>query len=205
MTHECIWVSKIFTTSVNNAGFMTDLLERDSEFAFAYNRKNELGESLEESCFPQKGWLLPEHAKRKSLAKFAAAGSFVYMSATCADVFRRFDLGKGALYPIELFEADGITPLADTWFTINFGNVKQCLLPEQSGELRPAPRGTYSTFATFDDWDLAFSASALDGPDVWIDPILNHSFCMSDRLAQALSEAGLLKYFDRVRRGKIVR
>jgi hypothetical protein len=202
---ECIWVSNALGGSVNHAGFMTDLLVEKGQEAFEFDKRNRWGESLSAEFFPKKAWLLPEDAKRKKLPDFRKTGSFAFMSARCADVFRSFDLGNGNLYPVALFEADQVTPLPGVWFAINFGNVKPCFLVEQSSNFIPVAGKKFVPLATWPDDALAFDAKALEGADVWVDPLLFETFCMSDQLVAALREAGLSKSFDPVKRGRIVR
>lgn len=202
--NECIWVSNSLGGSINHAGFMTDLLKEKGQEAFDFDRRNELGESLSSEFFPKRAWLLPEDAKRKKLPGFRKTGSFALISEQCANVFQSFDMGGGNFYPVDLFEADQITPLPGTWFAINFGNIKSCFSVEHSTKYTPIPGRKWAPKATFSDFDLAFDSAALKGPDVWVDPILFQTFCMSNRLIAALSEADLLENFEPVRRGRIV-
>lgn len=201
---ECIWVSNSLGGSINHAGFMTDLLKEKGQEAFDFDRRNQRGESLTSDFFPKKAWLLPEDAKRKKLPEFRKTGSFALISERCAKVFQAFDMGGGNFYPVALFEADQITPLAGTWFAINFGNVKSCFSVDHSKKYTPIPGRLWAPKATFSDFDLAFEPRVLEGPDVWVDPILFQTFCMSDRLAAALSDADLLMIFEPVKRGKII-
>lgn len=43
---------------------------------------------------------------------------------------------------------------------------------------------------------LAFSSAAHEGSDIWHEPELLHTFCFSNRLAQALQDADLAHWFD---------
>jgi hypothetical protein len=203
--NDCVWVSNALGGSVNHAGFMTDLLVEKGQEAFEFDRRNEQGEPLSADYFPRKAWLLPEDAKRKKLPDFRKTGSFALMSERCADVFRAFDMGGGNLFPVGLFEADRATPLSGNWFAINFGNVKASFLPEQSSNFIPVAGKKFVPLATWPDFSLAFDSLAQEGPDVWIDPLLFQTFCMSDELVTALRESDLFDNFEPLRRGRIVR
>ena len=130
----------------------------------------------------------------KDLPDFFRSGFFV-VSGAFADVLRQFDLGGGGVYPTKLFQEDRTTEITGDFHCLNFGNKKEAFLPEHS------PRATAVRLSTrqmqppavIKDGDIAVSGIALEGPDIWIDPILRNSFFMSDRLWQGLVAANVQK------------
>ena len=159
---------------------------------------NTRGESLPAERFPEelyafRGSEFDPVVTYKNFPDFFRSG-FYMVSGAFADVLRQFDLGGGGVYPTKLFQEDRTTEIAGDFHCLNFGNIKEAFLPEHS------PRASKSRLsskmqppAVIKDGDIAVSRIALEGPDIWIDPTLKHSFFMSDRLWQVLVAANVHK------------
>lgn len=139
---------------------------------------------------------------------FVGGGGGVSVCREMADVFRRFDLveaslGTGGVYPIQLYLHDRVTPVRSDYFVLVYGGNKDGLIPEESHGLRV---GKYASMPPTSwmvsepkDGDIAVRSSVRSGADLWFDPKLTRAVFMSDRLVQALREAGFAKHFRPVR------
>lgn len=130
---------------------------------------------------------------------FVGAGFFI-VSQRCADVFMRFDLGHGGFAPVEVYQSSRKSlAAAGPLYIFYFGCQKQAFVPEASNTAafisKTPARGGYMRHSGFDiaDNDYALAPKVLKGPDLWIDLTVRSSFFMSNRLVEALMEAGLTK------------
>jgi len=130
---------------------------------------------------------------------FHSEGHYI-VSERAANILRQFDLGGGALYPVTegIYQKDNRTRIPGEYFCWIFGNVKKAFLEEHSPKA-PAlvndERDWCGMPVLMQDDDIAVSASALSGPDIWIDPLLFKSIFLSHRAGQAMADAGLAKAF----------
>lgn len=168
--------------------------------AMNWGSQNRDGQSLGAECFPSEiyGALNAKEADYK-LPHLFFAGSFWVVSKAAADVLRQFDLGGGGLYPVKVLKKDRETPVGGDWFCINFGNRKEALLVSESVPLRETyvregVKGWWLR-AVLKDNDIAVSRVAVEGPDIWIDPIMAYSIFFSDALGKALKSAKADKGF----------
>jgi len=92
-------------------------------------------------------------------------------------------MGRGALYPVKIFQHDRTTPVEGEFFSLSFGNQKTALVKGQSPKLRDANLGDNSWLLPFvlKDGDLTVTPQALDGPDLWIDTGVRRAIFGSDR------------------------
>jgi hypothetical protein len=178
----------------------------DEDRAIAADAANSRGEPLPPSAFPNESYAMraDNDASRAGRQPALFRSDFWYVSAECAAVLRDHDLGRGALYPVRLFRQDRRTALGGVYFCLNFGNVKEAFLPEQSPNARPAGAAAAGKMWWLlppvpQDGDMAVSRTALGGPDVWIDPLLKQAFFVSDRLRTALEAAGFADLFSLLR------
>lgn len=169
------------------------------DFAIQCKRKNNAGEPLGPECFPPDVFVA-KRAKTnyESLPELFYAGSYWVVSGEVAAVLRQFDLGNGNLYPTAVFRKDRQTPIGDSWFHLNFGNVKAVFSGENSTGVSRFGSGTtdrWNAPIILRDNMLSLSAEALTGPDIWVDTRIFDLFFVSDRLAKALKDAGLARAF----------
>ena len=129
-----------------------------------------------------------------------AVGGFYAVKGRLADVLSRFDLGEGGgLVPYTIYEADETTPLPGPFFLLNFGSRKDSFLPEHSNaksiEQRVVDpeiqRPIWSIKSWVADDDIALSAAALGGSDLWHETTIRSEMFMSDRLVEGLRSAGI--------------
>jgi hypothetical protein len=159
------------------------------------NDSNLKGEPLPRSRFPEALFHLRPQKYAKSVPPVLNPNCLC-LRGDAAEIFRRHDMGHGALYPVKLYEYDKTTLIRDDIFVLNIGNEKDTLIVEQSpGLVRPNSQGT--KFYTDDDPTAKYVArrEVLDGPDIWADPKVWDVFFLSDRLVQALTAAKMKRYF----------
>lgn len=170
--------------------------EAQLEVATDCRMRNEAGEPLSANCFPEQIFGAP-HAEEKDyqLPHLFFAGSFWVVSVKAAEVLRQFDLGSGALYPVEVLKCDRETPIGGEWLCINFGNVKRSFLADQSRRIDTWPGGRWLALATAGDGDLAVDSTSLQGPAIWIEPSVCDAIFLSGPLGAALKKAKADKGF----------
>ena len=133
---------------------------------------------------------------------FFTSGWF-YLSEEARNVFCRFDIGQGQIYPVEILEEDRKTRLPIKYYCVNFANVKSCLLPEQSKDIkenRYVPgkwvyRDYYKDIRDR-EYGIVVTPAALQGPDMWLAKNLSSILFLSDRLVQGLKAAGVDRDFN---------
>jgi hypothetical protein len=154
------------------------------------------GYSLEREEFPEAEavWNDKHFAKRRDLF---FAGPFFAVQNKLADVLSRFDLGEGGLIPFPIYQADLETPYPGEFFLLNFGAIKNTILPEQCEDatkflIRKATGLQIWHINDFKpDGEVVVSRQALVGPDLWFEEAVHHKIFMSEDLAQAIIDIGL--------------
>ena len=118
-----------------------------------------------------------------------------------AEVLARFDLGEGGLVPFLIYKADMETPYPGEFFLLNFGCRKDTILLEMSNNItiRGNDPETGVQLLRVNSWsedgDVALSASAIDGPDMWVEERVDNKIFMSDALGQAIIDLGMKDVF----------
>ena len=190
---EVVWISKAPVDSRLLLPVTSDLAEPKG--LVNYWKANNAAESLNPSC-PTQLWVKDDSAGEiTELPDLSLIRTSWILSKRLADVFRRFDLGKGGIEPVRAFGRDRRTPLAGEYFCLTFDNVKRAFRPEESQKVSDFVKGVWTTDPAFSDGDIVCSRDALSGPDIWIDPRLYGSIFLSDDLVKALADAKLEKTF----------
>jgi hypothetical protein len=200
--NETVWVSTLMVTMVHVLPMRNDKIavpdEGISGEPSTILKRNDQGESLDQSFFPKKVWATQRFDVRRKLPYVFHGYGYYVISAACADVFRQFDMGQGHLYPVSVVGKDRMTPLDDgEWFCINFGNQKQAVILENSlgAKENPFQKGIWQLSFEVQDNQIFVSGAALHGPDIWIDTGLLDGLFMSNRLVAALKRAKLDRRF----------
>lgn len=176
----------------------------DYQAVIPQDQKNILGEPMGPDEFPSEAWISPDAGEIKTLPNLFYGGGFWFVSAKASVVLKEFDLGLGALYPVNLYAKDRATQIGDGgWHCINFGNVKTAFLPEASETLRPPSGNQWMPHASMKDDAFAVSQTALVGPDIWIDSRVAYGIFLSNALGKALTKAKAASGFD-LRRCRVV-
>lgn len=193
---DTVWVSNAKSDPRQLRPLMNDIGEADLQRVVALLKHVDAGEKLGPEFFPQKIW--PSESAKRSWDEmpdiFYAFGYWV-LSSKCADVLRKFNLGDGALYPVQVFKKDRKTPVIGNYYCLNFGNVKRAFLPDESPTTRDFPVGRRAMPFVLKDYDIAVSSAALSGPDIWLDPMLFEAIFFSGPLGLALKAAKVSSWF----------
>lgn len=195
--NDFVWISTALGHPANMRPMQHSFSGSDAERekAAAVRAANEAGEPLPAERFPREIFAAP-HSKPSDLKLpcIFFAGSFWAVHQSSADILRQFDMGKGSLYPVEVYEKDRETAIPGPWFCINFGNRKDAFVPEESPKamvrnIRPGGvKGWIPPFVP-KDGDMVVSADALSGPDIWIDERVGDALFLSAALGNALRKA----------------
>lgn len=202
---DCVWITEAFIRDDQIRPFVPKkYLVPDGQEVIGSDGplcgKNRRGESFSAENFPKQ---LFAHRRSGDKAQFYDdlpdyfSCDFVLVSERVAKILQAMDMGGGGVFPTELFQEDGKTLVEGNYYCLNFGNKKTAFALEHSPRARSslASRVMSPPFNVKDD-DIAVSASALRGPDIWIDPTLRASFFLSDRLWQAIKSAGAGRAFN---------
>lgn len=125
------------------------------------------------------------------------------VSEKLADVLRQGDLGMSNFYPVSLYRRDKSITIDETFFILNIAVCKEALLPDRSSNLAERALGPAIKTRMFDirswavDDDIVVGQCAMEGPDIWVDPMLpSRTFFVSDQMYQSLKKAKLAKILD---------
>jgi hypothetical protein len=127
-------------------------------------------------------------------------GSMFILKPKLAELFARFDLGRGGVEPITVYEEDLKTRAKGDYFMLHFGGQKDSFLPERSNQEgyrihplavdRKTGRQIWSIESLVQDGDVAVSPAALEGPELWGEVSVHSRLFMSAGLGEALREPG---------------
>jgi hypothetical protein len=113
---ETVWISKAPLDSRLLLPVTSDLEEPKG--LINYWKANNAAESLDPSC-PTEIWVKDDSSGDiNKLPDLSLIRTSWILSQRLADVFRRFDLGKGGIEPVRAFKMDHHTPLAGQYFCL---------------------------------------------------------------------------------------
>lgn len=168
-------------------------LQEGRDKLIATCRANESGKALEREDFPPALYAQP-HAKKRdyTFKDFFVANGLLVVSERLARLLGQFSLGNGSLFEVPLFEKDKSTPIEGKYFFLNIGNSKDAFLPDQSTHIEKLGGIDLWTIRSYQEaGNLAFSSTALSGPDIWADPRCMSVFFISERLNSEVRAKGL--------------
>lgn len=158
------------------------------------------GIAISREALPEADAVFDEKAFRRVGEVFCSAGFFVVRDQL-AQTLARFDLGEGGLIPFPVYRADLATPYPGEFFLLNFGCIKNTVLPEQCGDatkflVRKATGvQVWKLNQLQPDAEVVVSAQALTGCDLWFEEAVHNKLFLSDALAQAIIVIGLGEVF----------
>ncbi len=155
------------------------------------------GQPIPKDMCPSKIWGDGSRGPIDRLPNLFNANGYYVVSAEAAEIIGQFDLGQGALYPVEIYQSDQVTPVVGPWYCWVFGNSKTGLNSKASRGLKPFGVSglRFNMPQPLPDDAVAVQSRAVDGPHVWTDPTLFKSVFVSGDLAAALTNAGMAKDF----------
>ena len=168
------WSAKVFVSDglfVKNAKFLTwQEADEDNATAARYVYANKIGEALGCDAFPTVAYGSEDApATYAPFPHLFLLGGFPTLSPEAAALVSRFDLGNGALYPVDIYQRDRERLIGTYHILMNIGNQKRCFLPEES------PTAEESPYQPGEYWqpdgrerkhDIAVDGSAFVGPDI---------------------------------------
>ena len=197
-----VWISDLFQQSDLVIMFNSDIAEENTEQAIEALKLLKAGKPVSSDLCPRKVWNDKGRKEPARLPDLSIINGYPIISERSAAVLRQHDLGEGAIFAIEgAYQSDRATRIAGDYFCWVFGNQKSAFLPHESSDKQPFGVKVDGEYVRWNlpilprDNGLAVSTAALDGPDVWVDPLLFKSVFLSDPLGDALDQAGLGKAF----------
>ncbi len=167
-----------------------------SEKTLTAMNRSSMGHALVRSDFPESAAVWDEK-RFKRVHDLFAIGGFYVVNNKLAEILSRFDLGEGGLIPFTIYQADLETPFPGEYFLLNFGCIKNTILPGQSENVvkfavrKETGQQLWEVNSWHEDGDVALSPAALSGPAIWFEDVVYNKIFMKDELANALQEAGL--------------
>jgi hypothetical protein len=196
---DIVWISDVLADPDLVLMMETDIVANDTSRAIEAISLLKAGKPVPGDMCPKEIWAGETAKLSDRLPDLFLANAYPIVSERAADALRQFELGGGALYPVDqVFQKDRQTKIPGTFFCWIFGNTKAAFTAEQSREARPfaGPNsGRWKMPFVHKDDQLAVSQMALGGPDVWVDPTLFKSVFVSGRVGEAFEQAGLRRAF----------
>ncbi len=124
----------------------------------------------------------------------------IVFNQSCANILKQHRLGENILTPIQIYDlSTGKLVSDEVFYFLNLYERRQYICEVQSSkELDSIPTSyrvnSFSGYITNQEVDVAKSALDCD-VDLWYDPRFLGRFFMSERLHDALSEAGMIDKF----------
>jgi hypothetical protein len=134
----------------------------------------------------------------KRLPHLFHANGYWCISELARTIIEASELGRTRIRPVPIFQRDRITPVPGRFFCLNIAETKVVLAPDASHGLRRNPYARVDVFSApyvTKDGDIAVSAAARVGAELWKDPALQRDFFVSSRLGTALADAGMAQAF----------
>ncbi|KEO59248.1 hypothetical protein [Thioclava indica] len=202
MTQE-VWVSSVMTEGGigNKQGIRekyygedwappTFILGVPPEHVIAATDRHYRGHALTREEFTEAMYVFDEKrwARQKDLFM---AGGFYAVRGKLAEVLKQFDLGAGGLIEFPIYQADKVTPLPGPFYLLNFGCIKDSVVIEQCQKLHHVFEKKIFGYdqwsvSNLEDGEIAVTAAALEGPDLWFESKLRKKILMSGRLHDAI-------------------
>lgn len=142
-------------------------------------------------------WLIGE--PKKMAPMFSMGGLIPVVTATARAAMEAFDLGDTRFHPITPWASDRKTRIeSEPLFIVNCCNVKSALKWEGdrvtgSYTSRHEEHGGVKRWRGFFPGRMIFGPDALEGPDLWMEKHLINGLFLSPRMAEGLTEAGLVQ------------
>ncbi len=213
----CIWVS----TTVNNINAIQSVIRKEFTPQWRDRRSAEDVEWSKRMVVESgDGWKRSEILTGEQVgdiwyydskaeyytAPFISGGRFPLVSETAKAVLEQYDLGDTVFHPLTLMHSsESYLTTPEPYYLLNVGNKQsignyEALGPE--GDNRAPLRNRHGiVFLPNSDREseLVVVPEALDGPDIWLDPLVPSLLFLSDRLVTGLKDAGVDKGWGLVR------
>ena len=202
-----VWISEGLLTTYSSKPLMTRQSKENLSRSAEAVTLNQRGAPLPRERFPEEAWGDEDAAATiERLPHMFSVRGFPTVSSEVAAIMRDFDLGQGALYPIDIYQRNR-KRLIGTFHCLNIGNVKDTFLPEHSPTAKPMrsfrkpkpgdpPRPVkFEGPSKTSKGDMTLTADALQGPDLWLEAKVNKMLFLSGPLARAIRKARVERGF----------
>ena len=179
-------------------------LKKKLFFPFSSELTNANHFSIQSKIVPDALWVGIEKKEIQLPTKqdyiFSIWSSGKVFNQSCANILKQHRLGENILTPIQIYDLSTGELVSDEMFYfLNLYERRQYICEVQSNkELDSIPTSygvnSFSGYITNQEVDVAKSALDCD-VDLWYDPRFLGRFFMSERLHDALSEAGMIDKF----------
>lgn len=162
------------------------------------------GERYDDSAFLHVAkWDMSLYGHSKTLPAAFKCNGFSALTGKVKDVFSSHNMGSATFPQLTLYEADGKTVFSENLFLLNFGDQKDVVVSKESPKLRKAFVSGDTKVLPYPDQraddDVALRSAALEGADLWTDPMLFGAIFLSDRLCAALRKPRIDQAFKLTR------
>ncbi|WP_412554170.1 imm11 family protein [Shimia sp. MIT1388] len=123
---------------------------------------------------------------------FKGKNGLVVISGAMFDLLQKFNLGATRLKAIPLREIDQATPVDGRWYFVHFRENRNCLVPEKSTGVEPTHNDHRWRIETDEKYRLCVDPSSAGDLDLWRDSRATDVVFLTDRLKEAIEEAGLV-------------
>lgn len=196
---QAAWVSGAMYDTELHKWMNVDIRETNVDAMMQGLKLLQEGRPVPADCCPKRIWRAKGSSAIKKLPHLFTADGYYIVSQKAADIFRKYDLGDGALYHVTegIYQKDNQTRVPGEFFTWIFGNTKNAFSPEHTSRKRPfGVAGTRWILPTMpQDEDIAITSAADGKPDVWMDRFLFNSIFVSKQLGSELAKAGMANAF----------
>lgn len=156
---------------------------------------------------PTKAWYWSDDLPKKEDFIITVTNNYILIHKDCVTLLNQFRIGKNRFIPLPMYEHSTKKLLSnDEWYFFELCDWRSFFIPEQSNPAcEPQPRLIYDKGGYLSHEILSFEHSKKLGGqvyavskeandcdlDLWHDPQINKSICVSDALKQALETAGM--------------
>jgi hypothetical protein len=138
---DSVWISDVLADPDLVLLMETDVVAQDATRAIEAINLLKAGKAVPEGFCPKEVWAGEAAEWVQRAPDLFLANTYPIVSEKAADVLRRFDVGEGALYPVDaVFEKDRTTRIPGNFFCWIFGNSKSAFAAEESPDARPFAR-----------------------------------------------------------------
>jgi hypothetical protein len=114
---DSVWISDVLADPDLVLLMETDVVAQDANRAIEAINLLKAGKAVPEGLCPKEVWAGDAAERVQRAPDLFLANTYPIVSENAADVLRRFDVGEGALYPVDaVFEKDRTTRIPGNFF-----------------------------------------------------------------------------------------
>ena len=198
---DYVWVSTLFKSGRLERGWNIDLFHDGKTGDGSLYSANKSGLPIEPNFRPHKIWADDVQARIEKLPPVFNIGYAILVIEDLSQLFCGFDLGQGGLLPMDkgIFQADEKSKYERDYCSWVIGNQKSSVILDRTeAKMKLNPLGQVWDLeddSSLGDDKVVVDRSALEGPDQWVDPQLQGSLFLSQKLGDRIWSAGYRKDF----------